>query len=79
MVSATRLRAVHVGQPGDAQKPREPHAGAVRAYLTDHEIDCAQLVSRGFGMVQPLVANDTEAQRAARRRVQFLRTESQTP
>jgi OOP family OmpA-OmpF porin len=44
-----------------------------------HGIEPARLISKGFGMNQPLVPNNTEGNRALNRRVQFIRTESQTP
>ena len=36
------------------------------------------LVSHGYGMERPLVANNTEQNRALNRRVQFIRTEGRT-
>ena len=69
----------NVGQAAYNARLSQQRADAVRAYLTGHGIDGARLVSKGFGMDQPLVANDTEAHRALNRRVQFIRTESQTP
>jgi OmpA-OmpF porin, OOP family len=57
----------------------QQRADAVRTYLTAHGIEGSRLVSKGFGMNQPLVPNDTEGNRARNRRVQFIRTESQTP
>ena len=54
-------------------------ADAVRAYLVAHGVEAARLISKGFGMTQPLVPNNTEGNRALNRRVQFIRTESKTP
>jgi OOP family OmpA-OmpF porin len=54
-------------------------ADAVRGYLVAHGIEAPRLVSKGFGMNQPLVPNNTEGNRALNRRVQFIRTESPTP
>jgi OmpA-OmpF porin, OOP family len=69
----------NVGQPAYNTKLSQQRADAVRAYLVGHGIEAARLVSKGFGMDQPLLANDTEAHRALNRRVQFIRTESQPP
>ena len=69
----------NVGQAGYNLKLSQQRADAVRAYLTGHGIETARLVSKGFGMDQPILANDTEAHRALNRRVQFIRTESQAP
>jgi len=69
----------NVGQAGYNLKLSQQRADAVRAYLTGHGIEPARLVSKGFGMDQPILANDTEAHRALNRRVQFIRTESQAP
>jgi OmpA-OmpF porin, OOP family len=54
-------------------------ADSVRAYLVSHGIEASRLVSKGYGMDRPLVPNNTEGNRALNRRVQFIRTESQTP
>jgi OmpA-OmpF porin, OOP family len=69
----------NVGQGPYNLKLSQQRADAVRSYLIGHGIEGARLVSKGFGMNQPLVANDTEANRGRNRRVQFIRTESQTP
>jgi OOP family OmpA-OmpF porin len=69
----------NVGQGPYNLKLSQQRADAVRSYLVAQGIDGSRLVSKGFGMNQPLVANDTEANRARNRRVQFIRTESQTP
>ena len=44
-----------------------------------HGVEAQRLISKGFGMTQPLVPNNTEGNRALNRRVQFIRTESKTP
>jgi len=36
----------------------------------------ARLVSKGYGLTQPLVPNDSAANKALNRRVQFIRTEA---
>ena len=69
----------NVGQGAYNARLSQQRADAVRAYLVSHGIDASRLVSKGFGMNQPLVANDSDANRARNRRVQFIRTESQSP
>ena len=54
----------------------QDRADSVRAYLVAHGIDPDRLVSKGYGMTKPLVPNNTAANRALNRRVQFIRTES---
>ena len=34
------------------------------------------MIGKGYGMTQPLVKNDTAANRTLNRRVQFIRTEN---
>ncbi|MDB4936617.1 MAG: outer membrane protein [Labilithrix sp.] len=69
----------NVGQAAYNAKLSQQRADAVRAYLVSHGVDASRLVSKGFGMNQPLVPNSTEGNRALNRRVQFIRTESSTP
>ena len=72
----------HTDNVGQAQynlRLSGQRADAVRAYLVAHGIEPARLVSKGFGMNQPLVPNNTEGNRALNRRVQFIRTEAQPP
>jgi OmpA-OmpF porin, OOP family len=69
----------NVGQAAYNAKLSQQRADAVRAYLVSHGIDASRLVSKGFGMTQPLVPNNSEGNRALNRRVQFIRTESQSP
>ena len=63
------------GNAGYNQKLSQSRADSVRAYLVSHGIDVGRLTSKGFGMSQPLVPNNTEANRTLNRRVQFVRTE----
>jgi outer membrane protein OmpA-like peptidoglycan-associated protein len=69
----------NVGQAAYNLKLSQQRADSVRAYLVSHGIEPARLVSKGFGMDQPLVPNNTEGNRALNRRVQFIRTETPTP
>ena len=41
------------------------------AYLTAQGIDAGRLVSKGFGSTKPLFPNDTKANMAKNRRVEF--------
>ncbi|AKV04664.1 Outer membrane protein [Labilithrix luteola] len=66
----------NVGQPAYNQKLSQQRADAVKAYLSSHGVDASRLVSKGYGMTQPLVPNNTEGNRALNRRVQFIRTEN---
>ena len=69
----------NVGQATYNLKLSGQRADAVRAYLVAHGVEAQRLISKGFGMTQPLVANNTEGNRALNRRVQFIRTESKSP
>jgi outer membrane protein OmpA-like peptidoglycan-associated protein len=57
----------------------QSRADAVRTYLVGHGISPDRLVSKGYGMRQPLVPNTTDANRLLNRRVQFIRTETTSP
>ena len=48
----------------------------MRKYLKTHGIDGSRLISKGYGMTQPIVPNTTAANKALNRRVQFIRTET---
>ena len=65
----------NVGQAAYNQKLSGQRADSVRAYLVKVGIDPSRLVSKGYGMAQPLVPNNSEGNRALNRRVQFIRTE----
>lgn len=66
---------------GDAynMKLSQSRSDAVRAYLVAHGIGPSRLTAKGYGYHQPLVPNDTAANRGLNRRVQFIRTESGPP
>ncbi len=64
------------GQPAYNLKLSDRRAASVRKYLVGKGIAAERLVSRGYGMTKPIVANDSDANRALNRRVQFIRTES---
>jgi outer membrane protein OmpA-like peptidoglycan-associated protein len=43
----------------------------VRSWLEVHGIDPGRLESEGYGLTKPIDTNDTDAGRAANRRVEF--------
>ena len=45
-------------------------AAAVKRWLVEHDIDEARLQTQGFGLTRPALPNDSEAGRAANRRVE---------
>ena len=49
----------------------ERRASAVAGYLTTHGVQSARIGTRGFGETQPIASNDTDAGRAANRRVEI--------
>jgi outer membrane protein OmpA-like peptidoglycan-associated protein len=65
----------NVGNAAYNQKLSQQRADSVRAYLVKKGIAESRLVSKGYGMSQPLLPNTTEANKALNRRVQFIRTE----
>jgi outer membrane protein OmpA-like peptidoglycan-associated protein len=65
------------GRPDYNKKLSDRRAAAVLKYLVSHGVEAGRLVSHGYGMERPLVANDTDQGRALNRRVQFIRTEGQ--
>jgi len=66
----------NVGSAGYNLTLSQDRADSVRAYLVAHGIDPSRLVAKGYGMNKPLVPNNTAANRALNRRVQFIRTET---
>ncbi len=69
----------NVGNAAYNQKLSQQRADSVKAYLVKKGIPESRLVSKGYGMAQPLLPNTTEANRALNRRVQFIRTEASSP
>lgn len=53
------------------QKLSERRAASVKSYLISQGVGASQLVSKGYGEVQPVATNDTDAGRAQNRRVEF--------
>jgi outer membrane protein OmpA-like peptidoglycan-associated protein len=69
----------NVGNAAYNQKLSQQRADSVKAYLVKKGIAESRLVSKGYGMTQPLVPNNSEANKALNRRVQFIRTEGGGP
>jgi outer membrane protein OmpA-like peptidoglycan-associated protein len=69
----------NVGLAAYNQKLSQQRADSVKAYLVKKGIPDARLVSKGYGMSQPLLPNTTAANKALNRRVQFIRTEGGAP
>lgn len=70
----------HTDNQGDDQVNLElsqKRAEAVKSYLVGHGIDASRLAAVGRGEFEPVATNDTEAGRAANRRVEFLITSGQ--
>ncbi len=64
----------HTDNVGDAAANTalsQSRAGVVANYLHDKGIDAGRFVARGYGQSRPLVANDTEENRAKNRRTEF--------
>lgn len=66
----------NVGLASYNAKLSQQRADSVKGYLVKKGIGDARLVAKGYGMTQPLLPNDTAANKALNRRVQFIRTES---
>jgi OmpA-OmpF porin, OOP family len=69
----------NVGNADYNKKLSQQRADSVRTYLIQKGIDGSKLVAKGYGMGQPLVPNNSEANKALNRRVQFIRTEGGAP
>ncbi len=66
----------NVGNAGYNKKLSQARADSVRKYLIAHGTEVDRLISKGYGMTQPIVPNSSAENRALNRRVQFIRTES---
>ena len=70
----------HTDNTGDAKDPKpnqllsEQRTQAVQAYLVRQKIAAARLATRGYGGSRPVAPNDTEANKARNRRVEFAIT-----
>lgn len=60
-----------VGTDAYNQNLSEQRANAVAAYLRAHGVNPARIATQGFGESRPIASNDTEAGRAANRRVEI--------
>ncbi len=67
----------NVGSAKYNQNLSERRAQSVRMYLVSHGVTPDRITSKGYGLERPIVPNDTAANRALNRRVQFVRTEGQ--
>jgi len=61
----------NTGTPGHNQELSEQRARSVVKYLTDKGIDHARLKAAGYGEIQPVKDNSTEAGRASNRRTEL--------
>lgn len=59
------------------QRLSQERADAVMQYLTQQGIDASRMTARGYGEAQPIESNRTREGRAANRRVEFVRTDSE--
>ena len=69
----------NVGTPQYNLRLSDQRADSVKKYLIKAGIDPKRLTSKGYGLTQPLVPNNTEKNRELNRRVQFIRTEAPKP
>ncbi|CAN5281355.1 OmpA family protein [soil metagenome] len=60
-----------IGSDDYNQALSQRRAVAVADYLVSRGVQAARIATRGFGKTQPVAANDTEAGRAANRRVEI--------
>jgi outer membrane protein OmpA-like peptidoglycan-associated protein len=62
-----------LGKPDYNQRLSESRAQAVAEWLATHGVDRARMQVRGYGNTQPKAPNDSEANRARNRRIEFKR------
>jgi outer membrane protein OmpA-like peptidoglycan-associated protein len=73
----TDIRVNIVGHTDDVGVPEfnldlsRRRAEAVKKYLVDHGVDASRVTTEGRGMNEPRVPNDSDANRAKNRRIQF--------
>jgi OOP family OmpA-OmpF porin len=60
-----------VGKPEANRQLSEQRARSVLAYLGQHGVAPARITAAGFGDTRPVASNDTEANRAKNRRIEF--------
>lgn len=60
-----------VGSAQDNQALSDARANAVRGYLVSRQVDARRITTIGMGEYQPLVANDSDANRQVNRRVEL--------
>lgn len=63
-----------VGGKATNQRLSEQRASSVADYLADLGVDRSRLITEGFGETRPVATNDTDAGRAANRRVEVVIT-----
>lgn len=61
----------NVGSGASNQKLSEARAKSVKKYLVEKGVAADRMTTKGFGMSQPLVANDTPEGREQNRRIEF--------
>jgi outer membrane protein OmpA-like peptidoglycan-associated protein len=64
----------NIGSDRSNQRLSEQRAGSVADYLADLGIDRSRMITQGFGETRPVETNDTDAGRAANRRVEVVIT-----
>ncbi len=60
------------------EKLSDKRAASVRQYFIDHGVVEGRLVSKGWGEAKPVDSNDSDAGKAANRRVEFIITKQET-
>lgn len=61
----------NVGTKPVNQRLSERRAASAKAYLTKKGVAASRIITKGFGMDQPIAGNDTPANRALNRRIEF--------